>query len=318
MKSITYKGNVQNRAAEAQAIKRSMTLYTGEATEEKAERTFNYSLDSTIKSTTSFKYDQLDKLNIRLIKSITYRNEVANDAAESSATIKAITTYSGEESEEKAQAAYNFNFDGNRIKTVNKFEYESASDKLFRSTIYRNDINTDDYTQAQLSVKKSVTTYNGDEGEERAKYTYNFNYSGDRIKTVSIFEYDNASDRLIRSAVFRNEINTNDYLKAEMSIRKSITEYVGDENAEKAQRTWNYNFAGDTIKSTTVFEYLNDTLDKSRTYRGKSEALKFTDVDTANVIRSETQYQGNEGEEKAQRTWNYNFAGDTIKSTTIF
>ncbi len=84
------------------------------------------------------------------------------------------------------------------------------------------------------------------------------------------------------------------------SIKRSVTKYFGNEGEEKALRTWNYNFDGNLIKTTTVFSYQNDTLDNSTTYRNTGSVTAPTET----VKRSVTKYFGNEGEEKALRTWN--------------
>src|SRR5206468_6062874 len=79
-------------------------------------------------------------------------------------------------------------------------------------------------------------------------------------------------------------------------------------------RTFNYNFSGDTSKTTKTLPYADsDEIDSSTNY--KNEVLNAPA--TTDVKKSVTLFSGNEGEEKAQRTFNYNFAGDTIKTTTI-
>ena len=41
--------------------------------------------------------------------------------------------------------------------------------------------------------RKSVTVYTGNEGEEKASKTYNYNYDGDKVKTVTEFSYPTAA-----------------------------------------------------------------------------------------------------------------------------
>jgi len=67
---------------------------------------------------------------------------------------------------------------------------------------------------------------------------------------------------------------------------------LGPEGEEKAQKTYNYNFDGSQIKSTTTFTYAaTDELASSLTVKGQDGTIKT----------SETFYAGPEGEEKAQK-----------------
>ena len=99
----------------------------------------------------------------------------------------------------------------------------------------------------------------------------------------------------------------------ELGPMKSITDYTGNEGEEKALKTYNYNFAGSAIKTVTSFTYTNDALTLSVTNRSANVT-----GDTKAVIlgakRSETIYTGNEGEEKALKTYNYDFDGIVIKN----
>ena len=47
---------------------------------------------------------------------------------------------------------------------------------------------TADAAEVILGAKKTETVYSGNEGEEKAQTTYNFNFDGDAIKTVT--DYD--------------------------------------------------------------------------------------------------------------------------------
>ena len=86
----------------------------------------------------------------------------------------------------------------------------------------------------------------------------------------------------------------------------SRTLYTGAESEEKATKSYNYNVAGDTVKSTTTYTYrTDDSLEVTDTTRGQ---------DTTDMI-SRTLYTGAESEEKAIKSYNYNYAG-SVKSTT--
>ncbi|GAF92548.1 unnamed protein product, partial [marine sediment metagenome] len=164
---------------------KSITTYTGNEGEEKAQYTYSYNYaGDTIKTVTDFDYTA-----DRLTQSTAYRNNTVTDdiLLATMDVIKSITTYFGDEGEEKAQSTYNFNFDGNLIKTVTEFTY--SSETLTQSSTYRNNTPTDQIDQATMDVIKSITTYSGDEGEEKAEYTYKYNFDGDMIKTVTEFTY---------------------------------------------------------------------------------------------------------------------------------
>src|SRR5437870_1845952 len=88
--------------------------------------------------------------------------------------------------------------------------------------------------------------------------------------------------------------------------RQSVTIFSGNPGEEKAQRTFNYNFLGDTVKTTSILEYAADTLSQPSFPTRRSSDLP---IDTDKKV-SVTFFSGNEGEEKAQRTFNYNFNGD--------
>src|SRR4029079_9430657 len=113
--------------------------------------------------------------------------------------------------------------------------------------------------------------------------------AGDAIKSTSVLEYTN--DALSKTTSYKGE--------GTGGAKQSVTLFSGNEGEEKAQRTYNYNFAGDAIKSTSVLEYTNDALSKTTSYKGEG---------VSGPKQSVTEFSGNEGEEKAQRTFNYNFA----------
>ena len=72
---------------------------------------------------------------------------------------------------------YNFNFDGDAIKTVTTMTY--TNDALTLTTTNKVTNATADRADVVLGAKKSETVYTGNEGEEKAKTTYNFNFDGD-------------------------------------------------------------------------------------------------------------------------------------------
>src|SRR6185295_6744838 len=240
-------------------------------------------------------------------KSTSFKGTVAA-APTASDVKKSVTLYAGNEGEEKATRTFNYNFAGDTVKTTTIFEY--ALDTLTRSVSYKGEITG---TPAATDVKKSITTYTGNEGEEKAKSTYNFNFDGNNIKTVTNFLYD-SKDTLTKSESYRNDATTTDPTKVVLGALRSVTVYKGFEGEEKADRTFNYSFDGKAIKTTSIFEYTQDTLTKSTSCKGTVAAAPTA----SDVKKSVTLYAGNEGEEKATRTFNYNFAGDTVKTTTIF
>ena len=211
--------------------------------------------------------------------------------------VKSITTYTGNEAEEKALNTYNYNYDGNQIKTVTGFTY--ALDALTLSVTNKASNITANIADVTLGAKKSETTYTGNEAEEKAQKTYNYNFDGSQIKTVTEFFYTN--DALSSSNTNRVANVTGDRSLVVLGAMKSITEYTGNEGEEKALKTYNYNFAGDQIKTITSFTYTNDALTLSTTNRA-ANITGDTAMVTLGAVKSITTYTGKEAEEKAQNT----------------
>src|SRR3989338_5374572 len=230
--------------------------------------------------------------------------------------MKSITLYQGNQGEEQAKTTFNFNYKITTIKSGTDFEY-AQNDTLVKSTTFRNDIATLDVTKSERTAMKSITLYQGNQGEEQAKTTFNFNYTVTTIKSVTDFEYDQ-NDTLVKSTTFRNDIATLDVTKAERTAMKSITLYQGNQGEEQAKTTFNFNYKVTTIKSVTDFEYdQNDTLVKSTTFRNDIATLDVTKAERT-AMKSITLYQGNQGEEQAKTTFNFNYKVTTIKSVTDF
>ena len=94
---------------------------------------------------------------------------------------------------------------------------------------------------------------------------------------------------------------------------------AGTEGEEKAIHTSADDLARLAIKTPRYSNYAADTLDTSVTYKGTVDRATVVDaLEITNVIKSETFYTGNEGEEKAILTQNYDFAGLVIKTSTVF
>src|SRR3989338_8756640 len=266
VKSTTFRNDIATldvTKAERTAMK-SITLYQGNKGEEQAKTTFNFNYKvTTIKSVTDFEYDQNDTL----VKSTTFRTDIATlDVTKAERTAMKSTTLSqGTQGEEHAKTTFNFNYKVTTIKSVTDFEYDQ-NDTLVKSTTFSNDIATLDVTKAERTAMKSITLYQGNQGEEQAKTTFNFNYKVTTIKSVTDFAYDQ-NDKLVKSTAFRNDIATLDVTKAERTAMKSITLYQGNQGEEQAKTTFNFNYKVTTIKSVTDFEYdQNDTLVKSTTF----------------------------------------------------
>src|SRR5258705_403578 len=187
------------------------------------------------------------------------------------------------------------------VKTTSILEY--TNDALSQSTSYKGEVLG---APAQSDVKQSVTIFAGNEGEEKAQRTFNYNFAGDAVKTTSTHEHSDGDER--KSSCYKDH-ELNDPQASDK--KQSVTIFAGNEGEEKAQRTFNYNFAGDAVKTTSILEYTNDALTKSTSY--KVEVLGVTQA--SDKKQSVTIFAGNEGEEKAQRTFNYNFAGDAVKTT---
>ena len=99
-----------------------------------------------------------------------------------------------------------------------------------------------------------------------------------------------------------------------------MTLYRDPEGEEKAERTFNYNANGTTVKTTTVFHYnQNSALDKSIVYQGNVTQIQNVNGEVSGAVkRSVTLYIGFENEERVDRVFNYDLAGATIKTTSIY
>src|SRR3989338_1060140 len=290
---------------------------------------------------------------------------------------RSITKYQGNEGEEKAEGTWNFNFYGTKIKSYTFFDYQ-GTDALKESTTYRVDkIETKDITQISKdrnTVIRSFTTYSGSEGEEKAQLTFNYDFTGQKIKSYTKLIYD--KDTLVKSLTYRTKDNSTARDESIKAALRSESFYDGNETEEKVQWTLNYSFDGLKVKTATHFDNKGtDTLKESVTYRVNASSILTTpDLESATtwtvkradgpalyqiqiqnpdgtwsntpslamtekksdvtldkpssgtyrlmqmdlVTRSITKYQGNEGEEKAEGTWNFNFDGTKIKSYTFF
>src|SRR6185436_8722600 len=163
----------------------------------------------------------------------------------------------------------------------------------------------------QAGAKKSETVFTGNEGEEKALDTFNFNFEGTLIKTVTHNTYD--KDTLTLSTTNRVQNETADRALVETGAKKSETVFTGNEGEEKALDTFNFNFEGTLIKTVTHNTYDKDTLTLSTTNRVQNETADRALVETG-AKKSETVFTGNEGEEKALDTFNFNFEGTLIKT----
>src|SRR4030042_845284 len=262
--------------------KMSETFYQGPAGEEKANHTFNYNyLGVSIKSRTDYEYDIEDAL----VKTTTRRGQLITDSKISE------TFYFGPAGEEKADYTNNYNYAGTLIKSVTDYTY-GAADELIKTVTTRETI---------TGSKMSETFYTGPTGEEKASYSFNYNFAGTTVKSRTDYEYD-VDGVLIKTTTLRGQLIT--------SSKMSETFYQGPAGEEKANYTFNYNYLGVSVKSRTDYEYdLEGVLTKTTTRRG--ELLTGSKM-------SETFYVGPEGEEKADYTNNYNYAGTLIKSVTDY
>src|SRR3569832_2112239 len=162
------------------------------------------------------------------------------------------------------------------IKTVSVNTYGATSDALELTTTYRVSNSTDDYTAVVQGAKKTITTFLGNEGEEKAQKTFNFNFAGTKIKTVSVNTYGATSDALELTTTFRVSNDTADRNAVIQGAKKSVTTFSGNEGEEKAQRSFNFNFAGDKIKTISVNSYnAQDALSLTTTFRASNETADY-------------------------------------------
>src|SRR4030042_2715123 len=112
------------------------------------------------------------------------------------------------------------------MKTVAGFFY-NTSDALESSNTNRVSNETALIADVVLGAMKSITTYSGNEGEEKAQVTYNYNFDGDQIKTITGFTYTN--DALTNSVTNRAANVTGDTTAVTLGAKRSETFYTGNE-----------------------------------------------------------------------------------------
>ena len=70
------------------------------------------------------------------------------------------------------------------IKTQTDFTY--PADRLTTSTTYRVLNQTNEHTQVHRGTTKTITNYAGNESDQNAQVTYNFNYDAHCINTKTV------------------------------------------------------------------------------------------------------------------------------------
>ncbi|MBI3315385.1 MAG: hypothetical protein HYZ87_00190, partial [Candidatus Omnitrophica bacterium] len=103
--------------------------------------------------------------------------------------------------------------------------------------------------------------------------------------------------------------------RRETTTLKSETYFLGEKGDEKASRTFLYNYAGSSVKSTNIFNYNPSTgaLDSSVLYRVNIPMGSSPLADA--LRRTETHYAGDENEEVTDTTQTFDSLG-ALKETT--
>jgi len=92
---------------------------------------------------------------------------------------------------------------------------------------------------------------------------FNYNYLGTEIKTNTVFSYD-TDDTLKESTTYKDDLTTT----------KSRSPPTRASRRGEAQKTYNYNFLGEDVKTVTMFSYVDDTLTQSTTYKKDEQTKK--------------------------------------------
>lgn len=295
----------------------SVTLFIGPAGQELRDRIFIYNYaDTAVTTTTRYEYNPDGSLRISTL----FQGQV-NPGSEATARKVSVTLYQGPKGAEKVWKVFNFNVDGKMIKTVQVNEY--ALDVLAKSALYRVSNVTADPYQVVLGPIVSMTYYDSPAGGERVLLIQNFNFDGTVIQTSTINTY--LFDALTMSTTYRGAVTMQQALDSRRTtnpvpianVKSSTTSFLGNIGEEKPARTFNFDLSGARINTVVVFNYMADTLVMSIEYRAANVTGDITLVQLGSVA-SKTLYIGPAGSETKDRRFNYNFAGTTIDSTSVY
>ena len=78
-----------------------------------------------------------------------------------------------------------------------------------------------------------MTTYSGNEGEEKAQRTYNCHLYSSEAADVTAFEYP-LTDDLEKSTTFRSDNTTSAIEYVLLGDKRSVPPYAGNEDTDKA------------------------------------------------------------------------------------
>src|SRR6185295_19964448 len=102
----------------------------------------------------------------------------------------------------------------------------NASDELSQSTTYKGSFPVDLSAVPATAIKQSVTLFSGHEGEEKAQRTFNYNFDGSVIKSMSVLTY-NASDELTKSTTYKGAFPVDLSAVPATAIKQSVTLFSG-------------------------------------------------------------------------------------------
>ncbi|MBI2095508.1 MAG: S8 family serine peptidase [Candidatus Omnitrophica bacterium] len=313
--STLFKDIVKNAAAQINAIKISVASYIGKVGREKVERVFNFNSNgSKIRTTTVFQYEKPNGQG-RLLSSITFKGEILK-GNEPAAIKRSETIYEGEEGQEKAQRTLTYSTSTQEVRTYTELNYDPVDGRLLDSTSYRvlagaeiAKLRDGSIDRAKIS-RRSESFYSGIKDEEKQERSISFS-TGQEVKTYTQFIYDTdpqSDGRLLQSVTSRVTITVTSVVLAALrdgSIvpsslnKRAETDYTGPEGEEKALVTRNFNFKGDLVKSSTVFDYVKDTLTHSTTFRDevlselgliKSDMEEVKAIEVGNIFKQGTKF----------------------------
>ncbi|MDO8733524.1 MAG: hypothetical protein Q7L55_13300, partial [Actinomycetota bacterium] len=266
--------------------------------------------------------------------------------------------------DEVADRSFNFDYEGTNIKSVSFYEYGALELTDGTAGVRAASITADqiDYAMVRTVSHKSNNTYatlaktsetyykiHLGKGDEVADRSFNFDYDGTNIKSVSFYEYGDLELADGQSGTRASAItpDTIDYCMTRTVSHKSNNSYAtlaktsetyykihlgkGDEIAD---RSFNFDYDGLNVKSVSFYEYgileLTDGTSGIRAASITASQTNFCMVRTVShksnssyatlAKTSETYYKIHlgKGDEVADRSFNFDYDGLNVKSVSFY
>ncbi|MBI3316191.1 MAG: hypothetical protein HYZ87_04380, partial [Candidatus Omnitrophica bacterium] len=181
-----------------------------------------------------------------------------------------------------------------------------ADASLFKTITYR----------GSTTAKRSETLFTGDKNEEKQDRSFLYDYTGGIVKSTSIFTYNLATRALESSIVYRGHVTGS--APTDPAQKRSAAFYAGDVEGEEILNTVQ-TYSRGLVLDTTRYYYGDSLLPASDPGAWDAPLRKTSTFRReTTTLKSETTFLGEKGDEKTDRTFTYNRAGDDVKSTTFF